>query len=142
MLVDSDECWQRSQATEESSDMPFPMTQPCTKTALVDSATQLADPGKLNEEEGRVPGGDKKVRDRAHAQRTDTHACASQGTDPGAEGETDDEDGDELAVQIGAASSIYAEYAPETWQSEQPAAQKRVSKDVVSITAITTQSIY
>ncbi|KAL1657501.1 hypothetical protein GGF50DRAFT_93252, partial [Schizophyllum commune] len=87
----------RLQATEESSDMPFPMTQPCTKTALVDSATELADPGKLNKEEGRVPGGDKK------------------GTDPGAEGETDNEDGDELAAQIGA-----------------PAAQKRVSKDVMA----------
>ncbi|KAL1714498.1 hypothetical protein EV715DRAFT_266593 [Schizophyllum commune] len=88
----------RSQATEESSDMPFPFTQPRTKTALVDSASELADPGESNEEEGGVPGGDQK------------------GTDPDAEGETDDEDGDELAAQVGA-----------------PAAQKRASKDVKNL---------
>ena len=112
MLVDPDECWQRSQATEESSDMPFPLTQPRTKTALVDSASELTDPDESNEEEGGVPGGDKKVRDRARAQCTDTHACATQGTDPDAEGETDDEDGDEPAEKAGAVSCIYDQYAP------------------------------
>ncbi|KAL1698667.1 hypothetical protein EV121DRAFT_274277 [Schizophyllum commune] len=74
----------RSQATEESSDMPFPLTQPRTKTALIDSASELTDPDESNEEEGGVPGGDKK------------------GTDPDAEGETDDEDGDEPAEKAGA----------------------------------------